>query len=246
MELELSIVDIFLAIGVVILGAILQGSIGFGLGPFSVPLLLLINPVFVPGPLLCIALVQTILMYRREKYAVILSDIKWATIGRLIGSIIGAFILTIIDKDHLSLLFAIVILLSLLIFIGEVKLVLNITNIIIVSIISGFMGTTTAIGGPPMGLLYQNENGPRVRGTLSGIFMIGTFISIILLLLIGKLWLKEIVIALTLLPGIFIGLYFTKFLINFLDKGFLKPSIFITSAVSSLIIIYRYLNNFYN
>ncbi len=62
MEVPLNLYEIFFAILIVVIGSILQGSIGFGLGPFSVPLLLLIDPVFVPGPLLLSALVLTILI----------------------------------------------------------------------------------------------------------------------------------------------------------------------------------------
>jgi len=237
---DLTLYEIVLAIIIVIFGAMLQGSIGFGLGPFSVPLLLLINPIFVSGPLLFIALVLTILMYKREKHAVNNNEIKWAVMGRTLGTITGAFVLTIISKNHLSLLFASVILLSLLIFISGIKLRLTSLNLIIVGTISGFMGTTTSIGGPPMGLLYQNEKGPRIRGTLSGIFMIGTILAIISLIIIKRFWVDEFFLALILLPGIFIGYFYSGYSTKILDKGYIRPSILIISAITSIILILRY------
>ena len=240
MELPLSVYELFLGLVIVILGAVLQGSIGFGLGPFAVPLLLLINPIFVPGPVLLIALTLTILMYKRDRYAVNKNEIKWAVIGRLLGTIIGAFVLVLISKDHLSLLFAIVILMSLVIFLSGIRLKLTDFNLIIVGIMSGFMGTTASIGGPPMGMLYQNEKGPRIRGTLSGIFMIGTILAIISLLIINKLWINEFIIALILLPGIFIGYYFSKYSIKILDKGYIRPAILTISGITSIVLILRY------
>ncbi len=240
MEFELTVYEILLAITIVIFGAILQGSIGFGLGPFSVPLLLLINPIFVPGPILLIALVLTILMYKREKHAVNPNEIKWAVIGRVLGTIVGAAVLTIISKAHLSLLFASVILFSLIIFVSGIELKLTNLNLIIVGTMSGFMGTTTSIGGPPMGLLYQNAKGPRIRGTLSGIFMIGTIIAIVSLIIINKFWIKEFFVALILLPGIFVGYYFSKYSLRILDKGYIRPAILAISAITSIILILRY------
>ena len=240
MEFELSLFEIILAIIIITLGAALQGSIGFGLGPFSVPLLLLINPIFIPGPLLLVALFLTILMYRREKHAVYVNEIKWAVLGRTVGTIFGAIVLSIISKQHLSLFFASVIFFSLIIFIGGLKLEITNSNLIIVGTISGFMGTTTSIGGPPMGLLYQNKTGPRIRGTLSGIFMIGTIIALISLVIINKFGLAELIVALILLPGIFIGYYLSKFSKSILDKGYIRPSIFIISAATSIILIVRY------
>ena len=52
MELPVSTQEALFAFGLVIFGAALQGSIGFGLGPLCAPILILINPVFIPGPLL--------------------------------------------------------------------------------------------------------------------------------------------------------------------------------------------------
>ena len=51
---------------VVGLGSLLQGSIGFGLGLFAVPFLVLIDPRLVPGPILLASGVLTILMVHRE------------------------------------------------------------------------------------------------------------------------------------------------------------------------------------
>ena len=243
MEIPLNFYEIFLAFLIVIIGSILQGSIGFGLGPFSVPLLLLIDPVFVPGPLLLSALVLTILMYNREHQSVNKQEIKWAVFGRIIGTIIGAAILTIISKNHLSLLFALVILLSLIIFISGIKVKMSNSNLIFVGAISGFMGTTTSIGGPPMALLYQDKKGPRIRGTLSGIFMIGTIIALISLIIINKFWLPELLVSLLLMPGIFIGYFFSRYSSKFIDKGYIRPVILIVSALTSIVLILRYFHS---
>ena len=49
------------------LGAMLQGSIGFGLNVVGAPLLVLIDTRFVPGPTLVAALVLTLLVGVRER-----------------------------------------------------------------------------------------------------------------------------------------------------------------------------------
>lgn len=240
MEIQLSIIEISLAIGIVTLGSILQGSVGFGLGPFSVPLLLLVNPVFIPGPVLLAALLLTILMFKREKHAVNIKEIKWAVVGRFFGTILGASVLTIVSKNHLSLLFSCVILFSILIFISGIKLKLSNPNLILVGIMSGFMGTTTSIGGPPMGLLYQYKSGPRIRGTLSGIFMIGTVLAIISLIIINKFGVIELQATFVLLPGIIIGYFLSFYTKRILDKGFIRPAVLIASSIAALFLITNY------
>ena len=51
-------------------GATLQGAVGFGLGLLSVPLLILIEPDFIPGPLILAAFFLNILVSLRERQSV--------------------------------------------------------------------------------------------------------------------------------------------------------------------------------
>lgn len=240
MEFTLHFWELCLASGIAALGAILQGCVGFGLGPLAVPLLLLIDTTFVPGPLLVAALFLTILMYRREQFAVEKNEIKWAVAGRLLGTIFGAIVLTVISAAYLSLFFASMVLLSLFIFISGFQLPIKSDSLFSIGALSGFMGTTSSIGGAPMALLYKDTGGPRIRGTLSGIFMIGTVIALASLVVINKFGWHELIYSFTLLPGIFVGYFLSGYVSKILDKGFLRLLILITSGATSITLITRY------
>lgn len=56
---------------------------------------------------------------------------------------------------------------------------------------SGFMGTLTAVGGPPMALVYQNSDGPTVRSTLNTYFAAGALVSIGVLGAVGQFGTRE-------------------------------------------------------
>ncbi len=240
MEFPFTILEASAACGIVILGSILQGSVGFGLGPFAVPLLVLIDPVFVPGPLLLSAFFLTGLMYHREQHAVRHREIAWALAGRLIGTTIGAAVLRFIPKDHLSLFFGCIVLVALVIFTSGVHIPVIPRNLLGAGTLSGFMGTTAAIGGAPLALLYHRKEGPRLRGTLSGIFMIGVMFAIGSLVIIGRFGLREIAASLVLIPGILIGFLVSKHTSRLLDRGFIRPTILIVSGASSIVLIVRY------
>ena len=239
MEFPLSLTEVIIALVIVIIGGILQGSIGFGLGPFCAPLLVLVNPALIPGPLLMIALALTLLMFQREKHAVKVGEIKWAVAGRVLGSILGAFMLTLISKDFLTLFFGFIMLMAALILISGMHPALTIKSLIGAGVLSGFMGTTASIGGPPMALLYQRKEGPRIRGTLSGVFIIGTIIAILSLLVIGKFGLQEFWLAVILIPGVVIGFFISNRTAPILDRGFMRPVILTVSLISSLFIIIK-------
>jgi uncharacterized membrane protein YfcA len=239
MEWNLQPLFIFLICLISTSGAVLQGSIGLGLGFIAVPLLALINPDFIPGPLLMAAIVLTILISFREQKAIQFKGIIWVIGGRVIGSILGVILLSIIPSDYLSILFASMVILGVILSFSGIRLKLNIKNLLSAGTISGLSATTSAIGGPPMALIYQYLKGPQLRGTLSGIFLIGGLISLIMLYTIGRFGLYEIQLSLLLLPGIFIGYALSKYTAKLFDRGFIRPAVLTFSLLSGLTVILK-------
>ncbi len=230
-------IQFLLVFTITFVGSILQGSVGFGLGPFAVPLLILIDPQFVPAPLLLAAVVLTTLMYLRDRSQVRLKEFSWAALGRIIGSIIGAYFLTIFPAQHLKPLFAFLVIVAVLLSATGIKLALNAKNLLSAGILSGFMGTVAAIGGAPMALVYQHQKGPKLRGTLAAIFILGTIVALISLAVVGKFTVQDIYRALWLLPGVILGFFFSRRTALFLDRGYLRPAILILTTMAALTII---------
>jgi uncharacterized membrane protein YfcA len=112
-------------------------------------------------------------------------------------------------------------------------------NLLLAGTLSGIMGTTSAIGGPPMALIYQNQKGPRIRGSLSVIFAVGTVISIVSLAVIGRFGLREVYAALVLFPGIITGFFLSRHTARILDRGFIRAAVLATSAISGIFIILK-------
>ena len=222
-----------------VFGAILQGSIGFGLGPFSVPLLVLIDPGFIPGPLLLVSVYLTFSLFRRERKSMHKEGFGWAISGRILGSALGAGLLVMVPSQNLSMLYGSVVLLAVFLSISGVKLKLVPHNILFAATLSGMMATAAAIGGPPMALVYQHGSGPRLRSTLSAIFLIGSVFSLSALFWIGRFGTQEIIKALILVPGIALGLYLSKYGAAILDKGYIRPVILIVSSLSAAVLIFN-------
>ncbi len=229
--------QLVLVFTITFVGSVLQGSVGFGLGPFAVPLLIMIDPNFVPAPLLVAAVVLTTLMYLRDRSEVRLNEFSWAALGRIIGSIIGAYFLTIFPAQHLKPLFAFLVIVAVVLSAAGLKLALNAKNLVSAGVLSGFMGTVAAIGGAPMALVYQHQKGPKLRGTLAAIFILGTIVALISLAVVGKFTLQDFYRALWLLPGVILGFFFSRKTALFLDKGYLRPAILLLTTGAALTII---------
>ncbi len=230
----------FLLITLVVgIGSVLQGAVGFGLGLFAVPFLVLIEPQSVPGPILLASGMLTMLMLIREHHALRRADLKWSLIGRVIGTLFALAVLVLVPPSALSAVFGALILLAVGLTASGLHLVPTSVTLAGAGVLSGFMATTVSIGGPPVALLYQHEPGPSIRATLSAFFLIGALISIVGLSLIGRFGMTEIVLTASMLPGIAIGFVASRRLANVLDRGLIRPAILVVSATTGIIIFLK-------
>ncbi len=224
---------------VVAIGAAVQGSIGFGLAILSAPVLLLIDARFVPGPLLLCGFVLTLLITYRERAAVDFAGLRWAVVGRVIGTVPAAVLLATTPSDILAFVFGGLVLLGVALSAGGLRLRPTAANVLAAGTLSGFMGTISSIGGPPMALIYQTQRGPRLRGTLSGFFLIGTAGSTAALWLIGRFGVWELLATLVLLPGILVGFTVSLRTARALDRRGVRPLILLLSALAAIGVMVR-------
>ena len=157
--MELSAGAIVAAGGVIFLGAVLQGSIGLGVGVFSVPILTLIDTDFMPMPTLLVAFPLTIYMTWREREHIDTTGAGWIVAGRVPGALIGAWLLGIVSVTVLSLIIASVVLAFVAIAATGVSIKLTRRSRLAAGTISGITASTASIGGPPLVLLYRHRSG---------------------------------------------------------------------------------------
>ena len=231
--------QIIIAYVIVTLGAVCQSSIGMGSGLISVPILVMLNPAFVPISTMLTSIMLSLLIIRRDRISIHVSGIGIALVGRLLGALIAAAILVFLSKNMFPIIIGSMILLCVMM--SFLKISWNPTppSLLGAGILSGIMGTLAGVGGPPMGLLYQHQKGPVVRGTLAGFLGIGAMISLLLLLLVGKCTLHELRLFLLIVPAILFGFVLSRFTIHTLDKGYIRMAILGVSALSGIVAIIK-------
>jgi len=230
----------FLAVTLILLlGALLQGSIGFGLGLFSVPLLVLFLPQAVPGPVLFASGLLTILMLIREHPSVRRADLRWSLGGRVVGTVAALAVLVVVPASALSALFGGLILVAVALTASGLHLGLTPRSLSGAGVASGFLATTIGIGGPPMALIYQRETGPSIRATLSAFFLVGTILSLAGLHYVGHFGVRELWMGVLMLPGIGLGFLASRWLAGVLDRGLIRPAILVISGVSGLVALLK-------
>lgn len=222
-------------------GAFIQGTIGFGLGLFCAPVLALMDPRLVPGPLIAAAMVLTLLVARREWASVRREDLGWALGGRTAGIVLAVLVLGVATPDGTDLLLGGLILCAVALSASGVRVPVRPRNLVGAGAISGFFATTSSVGGPPMALLYQHETGARIRATLSAYFLIGGAMSLVGLAIGGHYGWTEAVDSVLLVPGVLIGYAASRRSSGAVRRDLLRRLILAVSAGSALMLIGRQL-----
>ena len=237
--LPLTFVDALIVCIIMTIGATFHGSIGFGLALIVVPLLILINPIMVPGPVIFSVFILSIMVSYKNRAFIDLSGLKSAIVGRIPGAIAGAAVIAVLPTTILSITLGGIVIVAVIISIIGFRIQPTVLNLFFAGILSGFMSSTTSMGGPPMAMIYQHESAMRLRGTLGGFLSVGTLISLGALHLAGKFGLIELVVSITLLPGIFFGFFISLYTSRLLDNKYLRPAILMFSSLTATIVIIK-------
>jgi uncharacterized membrane protein YfcA len=226
---------------IVALGAVLQGSIGFGLGVFSVPFLLLLAPQLVPGPLLAATITITILIMVRERRDVRWRDLGWALGGRVFGIWAAVEVLTSLPAGQLAMVSGLFVLMAVALTASGLHLPPRPGILAGAGFVSGLIGTVVAIGGPAIALVYQRESGPSIRGTLSAYFLVGITMTVVWLSVRGLFGVHQLRLAVALVPAVLLGYLASHRVARVLDRGYIRPAILILSAAASVAVVVKQL-----
>jgi uncharacterized membrane protein YfcA len=220
-------------------GATVQGSVGLGLGLVAAPVVTLLFPSLMPGAILVAAAVLPIFTLVREVRFADWRGLRWAFGGRIAGTPLGVWVVAALPPRALGIVVG-----------GMVLAAVGITalpggvprsrpTLVVAGVFSGATGTATSIGGPPLALLYQREEGPRIRATLAVFFTIGAVISLLTLAAVDQLPLRQVTAGLLLTPFALVGFAASGPVRRFLDNGRMRTGVLVITAVSALVLILR-------
>ncbi|MFW5825648.1 MAG: sulfite exporter TauE/SafE family protein [Marinobacter sp.] len=245
MPADITLYHIVLANLVVLAGSCLQGVAGYGIGTLAAPLLFLISPAFIPAPLTLNAGVLTVLMLMRNRTSLQTREVRFAIGGGLVGAALAGGTLLVISARGFELVFGALILLAVALSVAGLKPRLNPRNSVIAGAASAYMGTITAVGGPPIAMIYQNEKGPLVRANMSAFFLFANVFVLTTLLLSGYLGVTELWLFVATVPGVFAGFWLSAGLVNRLPFEALRPIILGIAAIAGLAALIRGLVSLY-
>jgi uncharacterized protein len=227
-------VELWIASAAAFAGALIQGSIGFGLSLVLTPVLGILAPEALPAAIILAAQPLTALMAFRERGAMDRRGFVEITVGRLPGTAVAAAIAAAVSTDQLAVLIGCAVVAAALLSAAAPEFELTTNRRIVAGVFSGFMGTIAAVGGPPLAIAYQRRPGPEIRSTLAMTFLVGGFISLVALWAVGRLESDHVRVALALLPGMGLGLVTARRVHLLLDRAWLRPAVLTFALISGV------------
>ncbi len=236
---EVSPVEVIAVTVIVAIGACIQGSIGFGWAMLSAPFIVLIEPDFVPGPVILAGVLLVVMLTYRERGGIDKNGVKWMSAGCIPGIAAASMVLTVISSTGFTIMFSILVLLAVALSGAGFSVTLVGRNLFLAGLFSGFMGTMSSIGGPPVALIFQHARGDQLRGTLSAFFLICASLALVGLAVVGWLGTHELKLASLLIPGLLIGFAASRYTADMLDRHSLRPAVLVLSALAAMAVMAR-------
>jgi uncharacterized membrane protein YfcA len=219
--------------------AALHSTVGFGFALLSVPLLSLLDPLFAPVPQLLVVLPLTLAIVFRERHAVEVRSTLWIFGGRIPGAFIGVALLKLLSVAALDVLMSLMVITGVGIVVSRGTFRRTAPRELIAGVASGIMAMVSAIGGPPIALLYRNDAGPTVRANLGLVFAVGLTITISVRAAAGEVSWDEVIIGAALLPAVWLGLRASRHLIPRVDGARLRNAIVIVAGAAAVLLLVR-------
>lgn len=228
-----------LALLIVTCSIVVQAWVGIGFGLLAAPLLYLIDPAYVPGAVLFLGWLLSLIVVLKERHKLNWRRVLPAIVARLPGSWCGALLLVSIASWQLSLFFGTALLVAVWFSLRRYAVTLTPYSLTIAGFISGVLGTATSVGGPPIALVYQHEQRLTARNEIAAFFLIGTPISLLILGWQGGADLLGLSLIVKMLPGVLIGFWLSRHLERIFNTDSARPAILFISAISALVVLWQ-------
>jgi len=110
-------------------------------------------------------------------------------------------------------------------------------NLVVAGAPSGVLGTATSIGGPPMALVWQGSEGPKLRATMSSFFLIGSLMSIAMLTVTGAVDRHTVAMFGVLVPAAVLGYVLSRYVNRILNPNRQRWTAITVSMIGAVVLI---------
>ncbi len=222
----------------VFVGALVQRLAGLGLGMIATPVLAIFLPEFLPATILLLGLVIGLSSSAMDRSAIAKSELAPGFAGRALGAVLAAWLASqIAGTSGIAIAVGFSVLLAVALSLAGLRAAITPRNLFVAGGAAGLMGTLTAIGAPPMAMLYQYEESKRSRAMQNVFFAFGMLVSIAALAAFGQVTARHLMLAGLLLPAVLAALGLATLLQGRFERQSIRPWALGLSTTAALILL---------
>lgn len=221
----------------VMAGALIQATGGIGFAMFAAPIVALLRPDLVPGPMILAGGSISLLIAIRERRHIDVAGAAIAIGGRIPGSIVAGLVIGLAPRSTFALVFALLILAAVALSVSGWRVRATPWSLALAGFSSGVMGTITSVGAPPMGIVLQNAPPATLRATLAAFLVAGTVASLAVLAWAGRFGAHELRMGLLLLAPIALGFALSTPLVRRVKARAVRGLVLGVSAGSAVVLL---------
>lgn len=235
----MSTLQILLAILTTTTGSLFQGVTGLGLNLFASPVLMMIQPRFIPGPIMVGAVSLSILMAVRDHTGLDVRALAWMVAGMLPGTAIASLLLAMLPMKILGVLLGILVLLGVGLSLSGWHFPRLWWVLFTAGLISGIGSTLASIGAPPVALVNQELEPKTLRATLAGYFILSGLATLAGAVRAGRMGATEVSLSVWIVPSVILGFLCSAIFVNKFRASTSRFVVLALSAGSAVLLILR-------
>lgn len=155
----------------VLVGALVQSSIGFGMAVVAAPFVVVAAPELMPAAVLLTSFSLPVVQLTLGERDIDWRLLGWVLAARLLLTPVGVLAVALLSPSAIAVGVGLLILLVVALSVRTIDIRPTVRGAVVAGAISGVTGTAASIGGPFMALVLQHERPERVRATLAAFFV---------------------------------------------------------------------------
>ncbi|KAA0018391.1 sulfite exporter TauE/SafE family protein [Antrihabitans cavernicola] len=219
--------------------ALVQSLTGVGYALVAAPLLMMLAPELVPGPLLLLESLLVLWLVIRERHAVDLRILRGALLASLPGAAIGVLIPLTFPAPVIAAVLGVGIIVLSVMALGGTMIPMTRWTMASAGFGAGAMNSIAGIGGPPLALVYRPRDAAELRTNLSLCVLIMSIFSIAALLLRQVTTVGSLAESARYVPTLFVGFFLARAMIHRISAAALARAVLWMSLLAGVSLLFR-------
>lgn len=190
---------------VVALGALVQGTVGFGVAVVAAPVTVILAPSLMPAAVLMAGFTLAAVQVSAGRSQIDWRMFGWSMSARMLATPLGVAVVAWWSARVIAVAVGVLLLVTVALSVWTFDIGNTPRSAVIAGLISGVAGTAASIGGPFLAMVLRNEPPERARGTLGATFVLGSLTSLAGLAFAGELHSEQLIAGAVWAPFVILG-----------------------------------------